>query len=482
MAGRTGTEIVTRDLAVGLTARGHRVSVYSPNQGQLADGLIDGGITIVDRPAALSDAPDIIQGHHFVETIEALTAFPSARGVFVCHDRTAAHSIPPRLARVHRYIAVDENCLERLRDDWGITASETQIVLNAVDMSRFLPRSPLPPQPSRALVFSNYAAADTHVDVVRAACARAGLPVDVIGAGAGTLTVAPETLIGRYDIVFAKARCAIEAMAVGTAVVLCDANGSGPMVTAANFRGLRQWNFGARMLHHTLDVDRLVGEVREYDPADAAGVSRVMREEASLDRALDQYEAIYRDVIAEPRREDEGPRPLLGALLTRTARLETELANLRRPERMHALADGDIAKIQLAFEGAPRALLAGGTAFVRVRVRNDLGSVALGTWPPFPLHFGYRWRAADSAQFTTTGVVRTPLYRSIAPATTDSLSARIVAPATPGRYVLRVTLVQESLRWLDDAPAPLFCDVDVAITKPTLLTTIGIGGPGGPAS
>lgn len=482
LAGRTGTEVVTRDLAIGLTARGHQVSVYTPTPGPLAGELTARGITVVNNPAKVSGVPDIVQGHHFIETVEALAQFPGARGVFVCHDRTAAHSIPPRLARIHRYVAVDENCLERLRDDWGIPSPQTQTVFNAVDMSRFLPRSPLPPQPGRALVFSNYAAADTHVDVVRAACARAGLPVDILGAGAGTITATPEAQIGRYDIVFAKARCAIEAMAVGTAVVLCDANGSGPLVTLSNLRGLRLWNFGARMLHHTLDATRLVGEIEKYDPADAAAVSRVIREEASLDRALDQYEAIYRDVLAEPPRADEGLRPLLDALLTRTARLEGNLNDLRRPERMHALTDDDIAKIQLSFETAPRALLAGATAFVRVRVKNDLRDVALGTWLPFPLHLGYRWRSSDSAQFATTGVGRTPLFQPVAPASTGSLSARIVAPAVPGRYVLRITLVQESLRWLDDTPAAVFCDVEVVVTRPTLLTAIGIAGPEGPAS
>ena len=41
------------------------------------------------------------------------------------------------------------------------------------------------------------------------------------------------TLTGDYDLVFAKARCALEAMAVGAAVVLCDTHGLGPMVTSA---------------------------------------------------------------------------------------------------------------------------------------------------------------------------------------------------------------------------------------------------------
>src|SRR5690606_10549363 len=119
---------------------------------------------------------------------------------------------------------------------------------NAVDLARFRARGPLPLRPARALLFSNYAREDTHLPVVREACARAGLPRDVIGAGAGRAVAAPETILGDYDLVFAKGRSALEALAVGAAVVLCDFRGIGPMVTSANLDALRLANLGARTL------------------------------------------------------------------------------------------------------------------------------------------------------------------------------------------------------------------------------------------
>ena len=42
------------------------------------------------------------------------------------------------------------------------------------------------------------------------------------------LLARPEEALGSYDIVFAKARAAAEAVATGTAVVLCDVAGAGP--------------------------------------------------------------------------------------------------------------------------------------------------------------------------------------------------------------------------------------------------------------
>src|SRR5207253_11139176 len=100
------------------------------------------------------------------------------------------------------------------------------------DLARFARRRPLPPRPRRALIFSNRAHEYTFIPAVRSACRRRGLELDVGGAGVGRTVDNPETLLPNYDLVFAKARCALEAMAVGSAVILCDADGLGPLVTS----------------------------------------------------------------------------------------------------------------------------------------------------------------------------------------------------------------------------------------------------------
>ncbi len=136
----------------------------------------------------------------------------------------------------------------------------------------------------------------------------------MIGAGAGNIVANPEDQLQQYDLVFAKGRCALEAMAVGAAVVLCDAGGSGPMVTADLVTRLRQWNFGARTLRDSLTVHGLAEEIAKYDPAGAAAVSAIIRQDAALDLALDRYEELYAEVMRLPV-EDSGIRPLAGALL-----------------------------------------------------------------------------------------------------------------------------------------------------------------------
>ena len=475
LAGRTGTEVVTRDLAFGLARRGHAVSVYSPALGPIADelgayvgrsGLWSGklDIRVCARLSDVRGTPDIVHGHHHVQMVEALLHFPTARGVFVCHDRTAPHSIPPRSDRIARYVAVDRNCLERLAD-WDLPEPRTRLILNAVDLARFAQRTPLPDAPGRALIFSHTARPGSHEVVVREACAALGIPVDVIGAGSGHVTAAPEDLLPQYDLVFAKARCAIEAMAIGCAVVLCDSAGMGPLVTMAEYATLRDWNFGARTLRDPLDVTALVAQIRRYDAAVAAEVSRAIRRDAGLEAALDRYLAVYEEALAEPASaRTSAPVPAaIEPLIQRIAALESEIAALRQPDRMDPLRDEDIAALRVTLESAPASLSAGETAVARVRVRNGTPDRPLGSWPPYPVQWGVRWRPIDQADFDLAEHERTPIRSGIAPLGEERCAVRITAPPTPGRYVLRIALVQEGLQWLDKTATPVYQDVEIQV-------------------
>src|SRR5262249_55428078 len=150
--------------------------------------------------------------------------------------------------RILRYVAVDDTCRDRLVCEQGIPEDRVQVLLNFVDLERFRPRGPLPRRPACALAFSNYVSEGTYLGALREACEQAGISLDVLGIASGNLSANPEEILGAYDLVFAKARSAIEAMAIGAAVVLCDAAGAGEIVTTANFDRLRPLNFGIRTL------------------------------------------------------------------------------------------------------------------------------------------------------------------------------------------------------------------------------------------
>ena len=299
LRGRTGSELYVCELATNLLRRGHSPIVYSPQLGHTARELRETTVPVVDNLEAIGTAPDLIHGQHHVETISALLRFPNTPAVFFCHGWLPWEETPPRHPRILRYVAVDDTCLDRLVSESGIPEERVSVILNSVDLEQFLPRTTLPATPARALLFSNGAKETTHLGAVREACRRSGLTLDVIGEDAGNVATRPQDLLGQYDIVFAKARCALEAMAVGSAVVLCDVKGVGPMVTSSELDRLRRLNFGIRTLSEKIDADVLEKEIGRYDPSDAATVSQRIRDTACRTAAIDQIVALYEDVIRE---------------------------------------------------------------------------------------------------------------------------------------------------------------------------------------
>jgi len=468
LASRTGTETALRDLAFGLKRAGHEPVVYSPELGELADEICSSGIPVLSHLQDLLGEPDIVHGNHHVQTVEALLTFRKARGLFVCHDRRAHMSAPPRMGRILRYVAVDYNCLERLTEEYGIPQHLTGVIYNSVDTSRFLPRPPLPPHPRRALVFSNYAGPGIYLDAVQQACALLHLPVDVVGSIARSGSSFPELLIGGYDLVFAKARCALEAMAVGAAVVLADTPGLGPLVTSAEVADLRPWNFGARLLREPLDPEGIVRQVRRYDAADAAAVSRYIREHADLSTTVDQYLRLYDQLMNEPlpppttvaRDLDE----YLRHAAARMAQMEIELGQYRQPYRMEALSDAACAQLRLSIENCPEVVLCGTTAGIRVELENG-SSERIGSFPPFPVRLSYRWFGDEGRETVGSEALRTPLKPALGPHEKASYTMKVAAPDEPGRYRLRVTIVQESVRWLDGPPSSLSAEATLVVSS-----------------
>ena len=294
-----------RDLAVGLLERGHTPIVYSTRLGAVANELRDRTVMVTDDLNTVAAAPDIIHGNHHLESVTALLHFPAVPAIHTIHGNLGLLSVAPKFSRILRYLPVDYTCCDRLIYEYGIAEDRIRVILNSVDLKRFTPRSALPARPKRALVFSNYTG--SHLRAVRAGCARAGLSLDVIGADT-KISEEPEKMLGQYDIVFAKAKCALEAMAVGAAVILCDYQGLGPMVTNNELERLRAMNFGHRTLRTEINAELVAGEIAKYDALDAAEVSKRIRATAGLDRMVDETISEYREVLAE-HQAAAGPDP-----------------------------------------------------------------------------------------------------------------------------------------------------------------------------
>ncbi|HET7680075.1 MAG TPA: glycosyltransferase [Xanthobacteraceae bacterium] len=319
-----GSEVVLRDLAHGLLRRGHRPIVYSPTGGDFAEEIAARGVPVINDLRRLREKPNIIHGQHSIPCGEALIQFPDVPAIFVCHAFNHWVEAPIHFPQIGLYVAVDEACRDRLVHAEGIDPNNVVTLHNAVDLLRIPPRpEPLKKPPQRALAFGKAAS----VPELWTACEKLGLELDAIGGSKGGIHKFPEQELVKYDVVFASARAALEAMCCGCAVIACDFRGLAGAVTTENFEPLRTKNFGLRSLVHPITAERLIEEILRYDPDDAARVSARARKEADLEKLLDRFEQLYNEVLNGRR------KPSITAAARKTAEARFLHENLpRRPD------------------------------------------------------------------------------------------------------------------------------------------------------
>lgn len=302
MIGRSGTEMYVYDLARALIRSGHSPIVYTPDQGPLAKELARNSVPVVATLDNISETPDIIHGHHTLQTLAAMLHFPTTPGIFLCHDFDAWHDTPPKLRRIGRYVAVDQTCADRLVLAEGIDRSRVTILTNPVDLQLFQRRGALPEKPRKAIIFSSYGNRKS-IQPIQQACDQLGIELDAVGQHFGSVCDEPHKLLTEYDLVFAKGRCAREALAVGCAVIYCDVFGMSFLITSDEVAHLNQW--GRRAMSFPVTEDRLVQQIQRYDADDAAKVCSYIREHNSTDAIYDHLLEIYEDVIGQHVASDE---------------------------------------------------------------------------------------------------------------------------------------------------------------------------------
>lgn len=82
---------------------------------------------------------------------------------------------------------------------------------------------------------------------------------------------------------------------------------------------------------------------------------------------------------------------------------------------------------------------------------ENLGAAILVTSPPNPVYMSYRWlKEGDDPAGPWIELERYPLPSSLPPGGTTRLTMRLIAPSAEGRYLLRVTALQEMVVWFDN--------------------------------
>jgi glycosyltransferase involved in cell wall biosynthesis len=296
VANFSGSETVVELLADALRRVGHAPMIFAPTLGPQAARMQARGHIVVDRLAMLPQRPDVMHLQHITPALMALVAFPDVPAVFTCHSATIELEAPRLHPQIRRYVAVDDFC-RALCQKRDIPEDRLSVILNAVDLRRFNARRSLPLKPKAALMLTK---TFEQQNLVRSACAKAGLTLDELGPATAEMSDQLERILPRYDIVFATARMALEAAAVGCAVVVADGRGFAGMLRTENLDAWRRLNFGAGLLTAPVTAAALNAAIAAYDAADAAEVCRRLRNEASADDYAATYVRLYTQAIGEP--------------------------------------------------------------------------------------------------------------------------------------------------------------------------------------
>jgi hypothetical protein len=113
----------------------------------------------------------------------------------------------------------------------------------------------------------------------------------------GNATECPESELPWHDIVVGKGKVALEALAVGCAVIVADSDGLGEMVSPENVESLRRQSFGVPCMTQQLTVDGVVAALRKYDPVRSATAGQWVRQHCGLEATLDSLEELYAEAL-----------------------------------------------------------------------------------------------------------------------------------------------------------------------------------------
>jgi hypothetical protein len=146
-------------------------------------------------------------------------------------------------------------------------------------------------------------------------------------------------------------------------------------------------------------------------------------------------------------------KPSLSALRISTSTSRLQSVSLPS-EKMGAIA--------VVINKAPAAVGLEEEFVVTLAISNQSEFVLSGM-PPFPVHISYHWLHSDGQTVEVFDGVRSPLRPLLAQGTTRCFDAKVVSPSRPGRYILRLTLVQESVQWFDASPIGVMGDVFIDV-------------------
>jgi hypothetical protein len=254
-----GTEVHLLTLAEQLQGLGHEVCLYSPELGVFSDRVRRRGVEVVGELGELPADCDVVFSQDTLVVYDLAERYPAAFHVFrVCGD-VFDFQIPPQLSGVVDMIVALSDRYERLARACAVEAPVVRLRI-PIDSDRLSPAVPIRRRPRRAVLLGNYLDRD---DLVSEAWGRHG--VEVVRIGAHVQRYDLSGALADADIVVAKSRAALDAMACGRAVYLLDVFGGDGWVTPSSYPAFEADHFAGQATSRVIGVAELESDLADYD-------------------------------------------------------------------------------------------------------------------------------------------------------------------------------------------------------------------------
>lgn len=136
---------------------------------------------------------------------------------------------------------------------------------------------------------------------------------------------------------------------------------------------------------------------------------------------------------------------------------------LRDAIEMHPLAADDLAKFGVRVIEVPTNCTTDHAFQATVEVLNGTRQHVIKSRLPNPISVAYHWLDARAGTCVVFDGIRSSVGAGIPPCSSAAVMMDIRSPAVPGDYVLRITIVQEYVQWLDLLPVGIHADVPIRV-------------------
>jgi glycosyltransferase involved in cell wall biosynthesis len=285
-----GTEVHLVTLAEHLRRLGHEAVIYSPELGAYAEHARDRGLDVVASVGELPEECDVVLSQDAIVVYQLAERYPRALHAFrVCGD-VFDFQLPPQLDGVIDVVIALSDRYARFAAATAVRAPIVRLRV-PVDVDLRTSVGTIRERPRRAVMLGNY---PDRYEVVRDVWGDQGVEVARVGmANGGSESYDVTTAVAGADIVVAKSRAALEAMACGRAVYVFDVFGGDGWVTPEIYPALESDNFAGMATGRVVDAGQLARDLADYDPAmGVANRDLILQHHSARDHVVEMLAAL----------------------------------------------------------------------------------------------------------------------------------------------------------------------------------------------